>query len=439
MNTTQTDQEGRMINRREFLGITAGAGAALALTPELLRALQQGNLIQRAIPSTGEMLPVIGLSFSNHPGCADHAALKEVLKTFAENGGRVFDAMHSNAAAEQFHATVANELGVQNKLFWSTRGTGPGGPGGPAQLDTGAVKAHIDRWLAWTKAPRTDLVMVPVAVAPTWLAALKEEKKAGRVRYIGVQTIVVNNQSAELESLMRNEPIDFIGVDYDVGNRARVEDTILPLAQERKIGVMAFFPFGNNAGVSCGGLARNLFARVGNRPLPEWAAEFDARTWAQFFLKYVISHPAVTVARVGTTKPAHMLDNIGGGIGRLPDEATRQRMAALIDALPALPPLPQNPAAAPGIALPVAVLDRYVGEYTSASGFTATFRRDGDRLVVKPGNNPEAPLNARSETRFQDPRGPIFEFQLDAQGKVTGAILEQQGPQGTQRIPLERK
>ena len=95
-------------------------------------------------------------------------------------------------------------------------------------------------------------------------------------------------------------------------------------------------------------MARNLFARVGNTPLPEWAAEFDAKTWAQFFLKYVISHPAVTVARVGTTKATHMLDNIGGGIGRLPNEATRKRMAAFIDALPALPPPPQQPGAGTG-------------------------------------------------------------------------------------------
>jgi hypothetical protein len=237
---------------------------------------------------------------------------------------------------------------------------------------------------------------------------------------------------------MRNEPIDFIGVDYDIGNRARVEDAILPLARERKIGVMAFFPLGNNGGVSCGS-GRNLFARVGDRPVPEWAADFDAKTWAQFFLKYVVSHPAVTVARVGTSKAAHMLDNMGGGIGRLPDEATRKRMAAFIDALPPLPPPPQNPAAAPGIALSAAILDRYVGEYKAASGFTAIFRRDGATLFVKPGANPEAPLNARSETRFQDPRGPVFEFQLDGQGKVTGAVLEQQGPQGPQRVPLARK
>ena len=174
--------------------------------------------------------------------------------------------------------------------------------------------------------------MLPPQGDPMHLAALKEEKAAGRVRYIGVQ-VIGDPVYPQLEAVMRNEPIDFIGVDYDVGNRERVEDTILPLAQERKIGVMAFFPFGNNGGASCGS-GTNLFARVGNRPLPEWAAEFDAATWAQFFIKYVISHPAVTVARVGTTKAHHMLDNIGGGIGRLPDEATRRRMAELIDSLP---------------------------------------------------------------------------------------------------------
>jgi aryl-alcohol dehydrogenase-like predicted oxidoreductase len=429
-----------MINRREFLSMTAGAGAALALTPELLHAFQQsgGKLIQRAIPSSGEMLPVVGLSFSNHVSCADPAALRDVFKTFVDNGGKVFDAMHGNEASGQFHATVATELGVQNKLFWSTRGLLPGA-GAPLAPGAATVNPQIDTWLARIKASRMDLAMVPVTGDPTWLAALKEQKKAGRVRYIGVQTIVAKSQAAQLESLMRNEPIDFIGVDYDANNRS-VEDTILPLAQERKIGVIAFFALGNSNGMSCIS-GTNLLRRAGTRPLPEWAAEFDAKTWPQFFLKYVISHPAITVARVGTTKPAHMLEDIGGGIGRLPNEATRKRMAELVDALPAAEPMkpPAPPTMAPGIALSAAILDRYVGEYKAASGFTATFRRDGDKLIVKPGNNPEAPLFARSETRFHDPRGPFFEFQLDGQGKVTGAILEQQGPQGTQKIPLERK
>jgi aryl-alcohol dehydrogenase-like predicted oxidoreductase len=430
-----------MINRRDFLGMTVGAGATMALAPDLLRGFQQqgGTLIQRAIPSTGEKIPVVGLSFSNHVSCADPAALREVFRTFVENGGRAYDALHGNAASEQFHATIANELGVQNKLFWIMRGMPPGGPGGPPQPGAATVNKQIDALLASTKASRIDLATLPVTADPTWWAALKDEKKAGRVRYIGAATIVVKNQSDQLEAMMRNEPLDFIGVDYDISNR-HVEEKILPLALERKIAVIAFFPFSNNTGVSCGAVSRNLFARVGSTPLPAWAAEFDAKSWSQFFLKYVISHPAITEARVGTTKSSHMLDNLAGGIGRLPDEATRKRMAAFIDALPPLPPLappPPNPAAAPGIALPAAVLDRYVGSWKSPGGMIVTFRREGANLLVKPGQNPEVPLAARTETRLQDPRGPIFEFQVDAQGKVTGLVLEQGNP--AQRLTLERQ
>jgi aryl-alcohol dehydrogenase-like predicted oxidoreductase len=422
-----------MIDRRIFPGLTAFACAALAMSAQSLGAQQlNGKLIQRAVPSSGEMLPVIGLAFSNHPGCADRTTLKEVVKTFADNGGKLIDASLANASSEQFHFTAANELGIASNVFWAARAFLPG-PGGTAA----GVKTQIDSVLAKIRASRLDIAWVNAAGDPALLAALKEEKKAGRVRYIGVMTIVVKNQAAQLEAIMRNEPIDFIGVDYDIGNRF-VEEKILPLAQEKKIGVIAFFPFGNNSGVSCGSLSLNLFARVGNRPLPPWAAEFDAKTWAQFFGKYVISHPAITVARIGTTKPQHMLDNMASGVGRLPNEATRKRMAALIDSFPAPVP-PQRgqapPPPPPGITLPVSVLERYVGEYKSATGFTAVFRVEGTSLFVKPGPNSEVALLARTETRFQDPRGPYFEFQIDAQGKVTGAVLEQ----GTQRIPLERK
>jgi aryl-alcohol dehydrogenase-like predicted oxidoreductase len=418
--------------------MAAGAGASLALTPQLLRALQQGagTLIQRAIPSSGEMLPVVGLSFSNHASCADPAALKAVLRTFADGGGRVFDAMHGSATSEEFHARVAGELGIQDRLFWSTRGTPGAGAGGPAELGPGAVKAHVDTWLARTGARRIDLVMLPPQADPMHLAALKEEKKAGRVRYIGVQ-VIGDPVYPQLESVMRNEPIDFIGVDYDIGNRGRVEDTILPLAQERKIGVMAFFPFSNNGGVSCGSGA-NLFGRVGKRPLPEWAAEFDATTWAHFFLKYVISHPAVTVARVGTTKPHHMLDNIGGGIGRLPDEATRKRMAALIDALPPVTigggPASMSAHGPPGgVVLAPAILDRYVGEYRTADGNILNFRRYGTMLVARVGRNPDTVIYGRTETRFQF-GSSFIEFKLDGAGKAAGLVYEQGGRQ----IPASR-
>jgi hypothetical protein len=212
---------------------------------------------------------------------------------------------------------------------------------------------------------------------------------------------------------MRNEQVDFVATDYSVSDR-RVEETILPLALEKKIAFMSYFPFDRG----------RIFKRFGNTPLPAWAAEFDAKTWAQFCLKYVLSHPAVVVARAGTTDPAHMLDNIGAGIGRLPNEAMRKRMAELVDALPAAPPGPLK-----SVVLSEAILDRYVGEYTTPAGAIVTFRREGTTLFVKlPGSNPEVPLGARSEIRFGDPQSRVYEFLVDAQGKVTGALMEQ-GPQ----------
>jgi len=274
--------------------------------------------------------------------------------------------------------------------------------------------------LARFKVAKLDLVQMNPMADPGHLAALKEMKKEGRVRYIGMQ-VISDHQYGALEAVMRNEPIDFIGIDYSIGNRA-VEQTILPLARERKIGVVAYFPFD----------AGGLFQRVGSTPLPAWAADFDARTWSQFFIKYVISHPAVTVVRTGTSKAAHMLDNIGGGIGRLPNEATRKRMAEIVDSWPQAgaggQATPQGPAV-----VTAAMLDRYAGEYKMASG-SMIVRRVGAALHVKPGNTEEAPLVARSETRFSDPWGGIIEFQLDAAGTVTGFILQQ----GQLKIPASR-
>src|SRR5215208_8447087 len=141
-----------MTDRRKLPGIAAIAGAMLAFSPQLLAAQQlSGKLIERAIPSSGEKLPVIGLAFSNHPSCADHAALKEVVRTFAENGGRFYDATLGNVANQRFRVDAANELGVANKLFWSTTAYVPPGTG-PA-----GVKIQIDSVLARTKAARLDL------------------------------------------------------------------------------------------------------------------------------------------------------------------------------------------------------------------------------------------------------------------------------------------
>jgi aryl-alcohol dehydrogenase-like predicted oxidoreductase len=438
-----------MIDRRRFLGIAAGAGASLALTPELLRALQQsgGKLIQRAIPSTGEMLPVISFDPQQE---SDTAGMKEILKTLLDHGGKVIDFPHGGG--EEVAWTAANELGIQDKLFWTTAlsvppiNVGPVLPGAIRKVEPAAVRAAIEAKLATFKVPRIDLVMVSASSdVPTSVAVLREMKKEGKVRYVGVHVLApppypTDAPFARLESIMRSEPIDVVGTDYSAGWR-NVEERILPLAMERKIGFMAHFTFDRG----------RLFQRASGTPLPEWAAEFDARTWAQFFLKYVISHPAVIVARVGTTKPAHMLDNTAGGMGRLPNEAMRRRMAAFVDSLPARQN-PNAPSAAgrtvttsepmqPLVVLSAAIMDRYVGEYKHvAAGTKVTIRRDGDKLLmdVQDSGRPEMSFVARSETRFAS---SIFtlEFHLDGQGKVTGATWETAIPGGPERIPLERK
>jgi aryl-alcohol dehydrogenase-like predicted oxidoreductase len=173
------------------------------------------------------------------------------------------------------------------------------------------------------KQPKIDLIQVHnLGDIPTQLGILKEMKKAGRVRYIGV-TSTSDGQYGELEQVMRNEPLDFIGTDYAVDNRG-VEERILPLALERKIAVLAYVPFGRTS----------LFRRVAGQTLPDWAKEFDATTWAQFFLKFILGHSAITAITPATSQAKNMLDNIGGGIGRLPNEATRKRMIELVEALP---------------------------------------------------------------------------------------------------------
>jgi aryl-alcohol dehydrogenase-like predicted oxidoreductase len=444
-----------MVNRREFLGITAGAGASLALSPALLRALQQqqtGRMIQRAIPSTGEMLPVISFDPAQE---SDNAGMMEILKTLLDNGGKVIDMAHGGG--EQVARTAAVDLGIEDKFFWVTSVTvRPAStedvlPGAIRKVDPAAVRAAVEAKLRTFRVPKIDLVMVSASSdVTTSLAVLQAMKKEGKVRYIGVHELTpppypTEFAFARLESIMRNEPIDFVGTDYSAGWRS-VEEKILPLAMERKIGFMAHFTLDRG----------RLFQRASGTPLPEWAAEFDAKTWAQFFLKYVVSHPGVTVARVGTTKAAHMLDNVGAGMGRMPNEALRKRIAAFVDALPAR----ANPAAtvaSPGrttmpsqpmqqvqsVALAAAILDRYVGEYEHvAPGTRVAIRRDGDTLLfdVRDSGRRPLPFVARSETRFVSEIF-VLEFQVDGQGKVTGATFETVLPQGMarERIALARR
>jgi aryl-alcohol dehydrogenase-like predicted oxidoreductase len=429
-----------MFSRREFLGTSLGAGAALALAPELVLAHQSstGKMLQRAIPSSGEMVPIVSFGARQ----TDAAQMKALLRTLLANGGRVSDVMHGGPASEDLARMAANELGIQDKLFWTTPLTlmpqfQPGQP--PPKPDVALTRAGLEQKLATFKTSKIDTVMIGASTAvdnPAYLALLKDMKKEGKIRYIGAHELLFPAgmpsypypPTSKLEALLRNEPIDFVATDYHVGDR-RLEEVVLPLAQERQVGVFAYFAFDRG----------RLFKRAGSTPVPAWAADFGATSWAQFFLKYVMSHPAVTMVRTGTTKTEHLLENINAGTGRMPDEATRKRMAQVVDAFPPNPSSTSLPPIAPAVPVAVEVLDRYAGEYKAASGFTATFRRDGDKLMVKPGNNPEAALVPQSQTRFRDPRGPQFEFDVDAQGKVVRAFLDQQGQGGISRTILIRQ
>lgn len=311
-----------MFTRREWLALTAGASTALAL--DSIQLVAQRQVLTRGIPATGEQLPMVGLgssaTFSQVARTEDVTALREVFKTLVDQGGTLFDTAPGYGASEEVSGRIVNEMKIADKLFWATK-VNVARQGGPA--DPAAARTQIEASFSRIKRAKIDLIQVHnLGDVPTQLAILKELKQQGRVRYIGVTT-TFDQQYDELISIMRREPLDFIGVDYAVDGR-EVEATILPLARDRRIGVLAYAPFGRT----------RLFRRVGDRPLPDWAKEFDASTWAQFFLKYVISHPAVTATTPATSQAKNMLDNIGGAVGRLPDEAIRRRMAAFIDALP---------------------------------------------------------------------------------------------------------
>jgi aryl-alcohol dehydrogenase-like predicted oxidoreductase len=321
---------GVMLNRRECISLFAGtAGAALALDPELLLAAEgtaESGLIKREIPSSGEELPVVGLgssaSFGQVARSDDVSALKEVLRMLAEKGGTVLDTAPSYGASEEVAGKLAGELGVASRIFWATKVNVVRGGGGSA--DPAAARRQIEDSFRKFNVPKIDLIQVHnLRDTSTHLSVLREFTKQDRVRYVGVTT-TNPSQYEELVQVMRNEPIHFIGIDYAVDNRD-VENTILPLAQEKKIAVMVYLPFGRNS----------LFRRVGDRPLPDWAREFGATSWAQFFLKYVIAHPAVTVVTPATSKAKHMADNLAAATGKLPDEAMRKRMVSFIESLPA--------------------------------------------------------------------------------------------------------
>lgn len=313
-----------MTRRREVLLGLAGAGGLLALGPRAALA-SEARLITRAIPSTGERLPIVGLgssaTFARVARSEDASALRAVLEQMVKVGGTVFDTAPAYGASEEVAGRIAQELGIAKQLFWATKLNVAGWGGGSADPD--AARKQLETSFRRIGKPAIDLVQVHnMGDLRAQLPILREYKQKGRVRYIGVTT-TVERQYDDLVQLMRHEPLDFIGTDYAIDER-HAEQTILPLARDRGIAVLVYAPFGRT----------RLWQRVKGRTVPDWAREFDANSWARFFLKYVASHPAVTAITPATSRPANMADNMGGAVGRLPDAAMRKRMIQWVEELP---------------------------------------------------------------------------------------------------------
>lgn len=315
-----------MIARREWLQSVLGATALLALQPRRLLAADTRNasLITRAIPKTGERLPIVGLgssaTFSQAARSEDISALRAVMARMVELGGKVFDTAPAYGASEEVAGRIAQDLGIAEQLFWATK---LNVARRSAAADPAAARAQLEASFKRIGRPRIDLIQVHnMGDVRTQLPILRDYKEKGRVRYVGVTTTFQSQYDALVQA-MRDDPIDFIGTDYAIDER-HAEEMILPLAQEKGIAVLVYAPFGR----------RRLWNRVAGRTLPDWASEIDATSWAQFFLKYVASHPAVTAITPATSRAANMADNMAAATGRLPDAAMRKRMIALVESLP---------------------------------------------------------------------------------------------------------
>ena len=299
--------------RREILTLGAAAGAAMLFGPGAARA--QAAPASRPIPSSGEPIPVIGVGTNRYRSGdpAYVARLRDTLVAFARLGGKVVDTAPAYGDSEEVIGAILCETGIRDRLFLATK----------VDRDSAdAARARIDASFHALGAKRLDLLQLHnLHGADSQLGTLRELKAAGRIRYIGI-TSSSDRQYQEMEAIMRRETLDFIQVDYAVGNRSAA-DRILPLAAERGMAVLLNLPFGHGA----------QFRAVGARPLPPWAAEIDCGSWAQVFLKYVVSHPAVTCAIPGTTRPAHAEDNMGAAHGRLPDAAMRRTIEQYFDAI----------------------------------------------------------------------------------------------------------
>jgi aryl-alcohol dehydrogenase-like predicted oxidoreductase len=310
------DKTTRMTRRKATRLIGVGA-AGLCLPVHVSHAqakAESSAMPTRTIPSSGEKLPVIGLgtwqAFDVDLTSDSRRQLGDVLSLFVKLGGRVIDTSPMYGRAEKVIGDLTSALGIRDKVFLATKVWTRGKENG--------IKS-MERSMTLLRAKKIDLMQVHNLVdVETQLATLREWKSQGRIRYLGI-THYEAGAFADVEKIMRSEKLDFVQINYSIMER-EAEDRLLPLAQERGIAVIVNRPFGGG----------DLFGRTRSKPLPDWAAQFDCRSWAQFFLKWIVANSAVTCAIPATDKPHHLEDNMMGGIGRLPDAKMRQRMVELV-------------------------------------------------------------------------------------------------------------
>jgi aryl-alcohol dehydrogenase-like predicted oxidoreductase len=299
------------LSRRDLLRFAAAAGT-VAFTGGVAAMAQ--SMLHRPIPRSGESLPVIGLgtwqTFDVGAAKSARDPLRNVLREFARLGGSVVDSSPMYGKSEGVAGDLADELGVRQQLFLATKVWISGRDAGMQQMEASFRRLRTQR---------IDLMQVHNLV--DWrshLGTLRKWQQQGRIRYIGV-THYTASAYEDLARVLQTEELDFVQFNYSVAERD-AEQRLLPLAAERRVAVLVNRPF------AAGDLFRNLI----RKPLPPWAREIGCTSWAQFLLKFVISHPAVTCAIPATSKFEHLIDNMQAGMGQLPDAATRERMARYV-------------------------------------------------------------------------------------------------------------
>jgi aryl-alcohol dehydrogenase-like predicted oxidoreductase len=328
MSDTSRPDSSLCLSRRAALKVGVGAGLAALMAPRDLVAMQhgvltpsiphihtQGALITRRIPSSGELLPVIGIGTARRYDVStpeEKAPLRDTLREFPRLGGKVIDTAPGYGQAESVTGELVSELGIRDQLFLATKVSVRG-------TDAAPGVAQMEESFRRLKTDRIDLMQVWNLQGPaTLLPVLRDMKAAKRIRYVGVTTSS-DQQYPQLEQLMQSEALDFIQIDYAADNRNAAE-RILPLAREKGIGVLVNLPFGRT----------RVFQNVLQTPVPEWTKEFDAVTWAQVFLKYIIANPAVTCVIPGTAQVKYVNDNTQGMRGALPTAEHLKRLEALV-------------------------------------------------------------------------------------------------------------